>query len=150
MPGNRLFPGGGTSLLPVAHLTCVGHTRSELESILDEYEAAGVHHVLALRGDPADGPRADWVPVEGGLTYASELVELAAARPAMRVGVAAFPEKHPASPSLDHDADVLVAKARAGAELAVTQMPFDSGDRDHDVDQGMMRADGLAHGKLHS
>lgn len=117
-----------TSLLPMAHLTCVGHTRAELEEILDEYAAAGVHHVMALRGDPEGGPRAEWTPTEGGLTYASELVEMVAAREGFRVGVAAFPEKHPTSPSLDHDADVLVAKARAGAEFAVTQMFFRAED----------------------
>ncbi|MBZ5733331.1 methylenetetrahydrofolate reductase [NAD(P)H] [Nocardioides sp. TRM66260-LWL] len=116
-----------TSLLPMAHLTCVGHTREELEAILDEYEAAGVHHVMALRGDPAEGPRAPWTPTEGGLTYAQELVEMAAAR-GFRIGVAAFPERHPASPSLDFDADVLAAKARAGAEFAVTQMFFRADD----------------------
>ena len=65
-----------TSMLPMAHLTCVGHTRAELEEILDEYAAAGVHHVMALRGDPEGGPRAEWTPTEGGLTYASELVEM--------------------------------------------------------------------------
>ncbi|WP_298758977.1 methylenetetrahydrofolate reductase [NAD(P)H] [uncultured Nocardioides sp.] len=117
-----------TSLLPMAHLTCVGHTRAELEEILDEYAAAGVHHVMALRGDPEGGPRAEWTPTEGGLTYASELVEMVAAREDFRVGVAAFPEKHPSSPSLDHDADVLAAKARAGAEFAVTQMFFRAED----------------------
>ena len=117
-----------TSMLPMAHLTCVGHTRAELEEILDEYAAAGVHHVMALRGDPEGGPRAEWTPTEGGLTYASELVEMVAARDDFRVGVAAFPEKHPSSPSLDHDADVLVAKARAGAEFAVTQMFFRAED----------------------
>ncbi|CAB4727952.1 MAG: methylenetetrahydrofolate reductase [NAD(P)H] [Actinobacteria bacterium] len=117
-----------TSLLPMAHLTCVGHTREELESILDEYAAAGVRHVMALRGDPSDGPRAEWTPTEGGFTYASELVELAAARGDFRIGVAAFPERHPSSPSLDHDADVLVAKAAAGAEFAVTQMFFRASD----------------------
>src|SRR6478672_10284231 len=51
-----------TSMTPVAHLTCVGHTRDELESILDTYVAAGVHHLMALRGDPPEGPRADWTP----------------------------------------------------------------------------------------
>ena len=117
-----------TSMLPMAHLTCVGHTRAELEEILDEYAAAGVHHVMALRGDPEGGPRAEWTPTEGGLTYASELVEMVSAREDFRVGVAAFPEKHPSSPSLDHDADVLVAKARAGAEFAVTQMFFRAED----------------------
>jgi len=117
-----------TSLTPMAHLTCVGHTREELEAILDRYAAAGVHHVMALRGDPSDGPRAPWTPTEGGLTYATELVELARSRGDFRIGVAAFPEGHPTAASLDADADVLVAKARAGAEFAVTQMFFRSSD----------------------
>lgn len=116
-----------TELLPVAHLTCVGHTRAELDAILEEYAAGGVRHVMALRGDPEGGPRAEWTATPGGLEYASELVELAAARD-FRVGVAAFPDKHPSSPSLDHDAEVLVAKARAGAEFAVTQMFFTADD----------------------
>ena len=116
-----------TSMTPVAHLTCVGHTRAELEEILDEYAEAGVQHLMALRGDPPDGPRAEWTATEGGFSYASELVELAAARD-FRIGVAAFPEKHPTSPSLDHDVDVLAAKAAAGAELAVTQMFFRAAD----------------------
>lgn len=117
-----------TSMLPMAHLTCVGHTRSELEQILDEYAAAGVHHVMALRGDPTEGPRAEWTPTEGGLDHADQLVELVAARRQFRIGVAAFPERHPSSASLEHDADVLVAKARAGAEFAVTQMFFRAAD----------------------
>lgn len=117
-----------TSLTPMAHLTCVGHTRAELAAILDEYEDAGVGHVMALRGDPTDGPRAPWTPTEGGLTYATELVEMIAERGRFRIGVAAFPERHPASASLDQDADVLAAKARAGAEFAVTQMFFRAED----------------------
>ncbi len=116
-----------TSLLPMAHLTCVGHTAEEVESILDDYERAGVRHVLALRGDPAEGPRAPWTPTEGGFTHAVELVE-AAGRRGFHVGVAAFPERHPGSPSLEHDADVLVAKAQAGAEFAITQMFFRATD----------------------
>jgi methylenetetrahydrofolate reductase (NADPH) len=117
-----------TSLTPVAHLTCVGHTRAELERILDAYAAEGVEHVMLLRGDPSDGPRAPWSPTEGGLTYASELVELARSRGDFRIGVAAFPEGHPSAASLDADADVLAAKARAGAEFAVTQMFFRASD----------------------
>ena len=117
-----------TSLTPVAHLTCVGHTRVELEKILDSYTEAGVHHVMALRGDPPEGPRAAWVPTDGGLTYATDLVELARGRGDFRIGVAAFPEGHPNAESLDQDADVLVAKARAGAEFAVTQMFFRADD----------------------
>lgn len=117
-----------TSMLPVAHLTCVGHTEQEIEGILDTYAAAGVNHVMALRGDPSDGPRAPWTPTEGGLTYATELVDLVRRRGDFRIGVAAFPEGHPTAESLDHDADVLVAKARAGAEFAVTQMFFRAAD----------------------
>ncbi|MFT4286850.1 methylenetetrahydrofolate reductase [NAD(P)H] [Nocardioides sp.] len=117
-----------TSLLPVAHLTCVGHTREELTGILDTYAASGVFHVMALRGDPADGPRAAWTPTPGGLEHAVDLVELARARGDFRIGVAAFPEGHPSSTSLDADAEVLVAKARAGAEFAVTQMFFRAAD----------------------
>jgi methylenetetrahydrofolate reductase (NADPH) len=117
-----------TSLTPVAHLTCVGHTRAELEAILDAYAAAGIEHVMLLRGDPADGPRAEWVATEGGLTYAVELVELARSRGEFRIGVAAFPEGHPRAASRDADADVLCAKAHAGAEFAVTQMFFRTQD----------------------
>ena len=54
-----------TSLTPVAHLTCVGHTREELERILDAYPEAGVQHLMALRGDPSDGPRAPWTATAG-------------------------------------------------------------------------------------
>jgi len=117
-----------TSLTPVAHLTCVGHTREELERILDTYQEVGVQHLMALRGDPSDGPGAPWEPTPGGLNYATELVELARSRGDFRIGVAAFPERHPSSASLDQDADVLVAKARAGAEFAVTQMFFRAAD----------------------
>ena len=117
-----------TSLTAMAHLTCVGHTRPELEEILDSYAGAGIGNVMVLRGDPQEGPRAPWTPTEGGLTYARELVELARARGDFSIGVAAFPEGHPSAASLDHDADVLVAKARAGAEFAVTQMFYRAED----------------------
>jgi methylenetetrahydrofolate reductase (NADPH) len=117
-----------TSLTPVAHLTCVGHTRAELERILDTYQEVGVQHLMALRGDPSDGPRAPWTATPGGLDYATELVELARSRGDFQIGVAAFPERHPSSESLEHDADVLVAKAKAGAEFAVTQMFFRASD----------------------
>ncbi|MFD7077625.1 methylenetetrahydrofolate reductase [NAD(P)H] [Nocardioides sp. NPDC059952] len=117
-----------TELLPVAHLTCVGHTRDEVAGILDSYAAKGVAHVMALRGDPAEGPRAEWTPTLGGLDYAIDVVKLARERGDFRIGVAAFPEGHPSAESLEADADVLVAKARAGAEFAVTQMFFRAAD----------------------
>jgi methylenetetrahydrofolate reductase (NADPH) len=117
-----------TSMLPMAHLTCVGHTKEELEEVLTSYADAGVANVMLLRGDPQEGPRADWTPTEGGFTHAVELVELAAGRGQFSIGVAAFPEGHPSAASLEHDAQVLVDKARAGAEFAVTQMFFDADD----------------------
>lgn len=117
-----------TSLLPVGHLTCVGHTRDELSQILDDYAAAGVRHVLALRGDPSDGPRAPWRPTPGGLAHASDLVELAAGRGDLQVGVAAFALGHPSAGSLAVDAEVLLAKQRAGAAFAVTDMVFRASD----------------------
>ncbi|MET8519612.1 methylenetetrahydrofolate reductase [NAD(P)H] [Nocardioides sp. NPDC004968] len=117
-----------TELLPVAHLTCVGHTRDEVAGILDSYAAKGVEHVMALRGDPAEGPRAEWTPTAGGLDYAIDVVKLARERGDFRIGVAAFPEGHPSAESLEADADVLVAKAKAGAEFAVTQMFFRAAD----------------------
>jgi len=117
-----------TDLVPMAHLTCVGHTVAEIGSVLDSYAEAGVENVMLLRGDPAEGPRAAWTPTEGGLAYAGELVELVAARGGFDIGVAAFPEGHPGAASLDADADVLAAKARAGASFAVTQMFFRASD----------------------
>ncbi|WP_028645710.1 methylenetetrahydrofolate reductase [NAD(P)H] [Nocardioides sp. URHA0020] len=117
-----------TSLTPMAHLTCVSHTREQLEAVLDSYAAVGIGNVMVLRGDPEAGPRAPWTPTDGGLTYAQELVELTRGRGDFSIGVAAFPEGHPSAASLDRDADVLVAKARAGAEFAVTQMFFRASD----------------------
>lgn len=115
-----------TSLVPMGHLTCVGHTREELEAILDSYAEAGVAHVLALRGDPQGGPRAEWTPTVGGFTHASELVELAS--PRFAVAVAAAPNGHPASTSLEQDALALRAKQDAGAEFAITDMVFRTSD----------------------
>ncbi|MEZ5095094.1 MAG: methylenetetrahydrofolate reductase [Nocardioides sp.] len=113
-----------TSLRAMGHLTCVGHTRADLVRVLTSYADAGVHNILALRGDPKDGPSAPWVATEGGLTYARELVELAHQTDDFTVGVAAFPEGHPAADSLERDAWVLAEKARAGADFAVTQLFF--------------------------
>ena len=117
-----------TSLTPVAHFTLVGHTVEEIDRVLDAYVAAGVSNVMVLRGDPAEGPRAEWTPTEGGLTYAAELVERINDRGGFGIGVAAFPEGHPSCASLESDADVLVAKANAGAGFAITQMFFRASD----------------------
>ena len=117
-----------TSLRAMGHLTCVGHTREELVDVLQAYAAAGVRNILALRGDPKEGPAAAWTSTEGGLTYARELVELVHEVGDFSVGVAAFPEGHPSAVSLDADAQVLADKAAAGAEFAVTQLFFRAED----------------------
>jgi methylenetetrahydrofolate reductase (NADPH) len=117
-----------TSLRAMGHLTCVGHTREELVQIVESYRAAGVRNIMALRGDPREGPSAPWEPTPGGLTYASELVELVRELGGFSIGVAAFPEGHPAAESREHDARVLAAKAAAGADFAVTQLFFRASD----------------------
>ncbi len=117
-----------TSMLPMAHLTCVGHTTDELGKILTALAESGVRNVLALRGDPPGGPGTDWVSTEGGIEYASELVELIRRVSDLSVGVAAFPEGHRDSASLDDDVAVLKAKHEAGAEFAVTEMVLRASD----------------------
>jgi methylenetetrahydrofolate reductase (NADPH) len=113
-----------TTLTPVAHLTCVGHTVEELRSIIGGHLASGVRNLMVLRGDPPEGPSAPWTPTAGGFEHAIDLVRLARSLGDVGIGVAAFPEKHPASASLDLDAQVLAAKAAAGADFAVTQLFF--------------------------
>ncbi|MEJ6574627.1 MAG: methylenetetrahydrofolate reductase [Actinomycetes bacterium] len=111
----------------VAHLTCVGSTKDELIEILQQYKAAGIKSILALRGDPVGGPAASWVTTNGGFDYADQLVELAISQGGFDVGVAAFPDGHPASNSnLDNDIDVLIRKEQLGATFATTQFFFES------------------------
>ncbi|WP_203335228.1 methylenetetrahydrofolate reductase [NAD(P)H] [Nocardioides limicola] len=131
-----------TSLLPMAHLTCVGHTSDEVRSILADLTDAGVRNVLALRGDPPAGPGTPWVGTEGGVDYASDLVALIKETVGSCVGVAAFPEGHRDAPTLDDDAKALRAKYDAGAEFAITEMVLRASDyfglveraQDHGVD----------------
>jgi len=113
-----------TTLRPVGHLTCVGHVVDELRRVVGQYADAGVRDLLALRGDPAGGPGTPWVSHPGGIDRAVHLVELVRSLGDFTVGVAAFPEKHPEAADLESDAAILVAKARAGADYAVTQLFF--------------------------
>ncbi|MFL6090838.1 MAG: methylenetetrahydrofolate reductase [NAD(P)H] [Aeromicrobium sp.] len=117
-----------TTLRAVGHLTLVGQSAAEIEGVLKQYAASGVDHVLALRGDPKGGPRAPWEPFPEGMAHAVELVAMAHNLGGFCVGVAAFPEGHPDAPSLDRDAEVLVEKAAAGAEYAITQLFFRASD----------------------
>jgi methylenetetrahydrofolate reductase (NADPH) len=125
-----------TSIPPVPHLTCVGHTEAEVESILERYAAAGVGNILALRGDPPrDQPDYDWS--QGSFRQASDLVAFIkrfnerGLHPDPRgfgIGVAGFPEGHPATPNRVEELDHLKAKIDAGADYICTQLFFDNHD----------------------
>jgi len=117
-----------TTLTPVAHLTCVGASRDEVRQVVGAYAGAGVRNVLALRGDPPGDPGGTFVPHPDGFSRADELVTMIATLGSFCIGVAAYPEAHPESPDLEHDARVLAAKADAGAQFAVTQFFFDAVD----------------------
>lgn len=125
-----------TEIPPVPHLTCVGHSRDEVQAILERYAAAGVSNILALRGDPPrDQPDYDWS--QGDFRYASDLVRFirefneSGAHPDPRgfgIGVAGFPEGHPDTPNRMAELENLKAKVDEGADYICTQLFFDNHD----------------------
>ncbi|WP_460448831.1 methylenetetrahydrofolate reductase [NAD(P)H] [Alsobacter sp. SYSU BS001988] len=115
-----------TALLPAAHLTCVGASRAEVDAVVRDYAAAGVRHIVALRGDPPGGVGAHYAAHPEGYQSTAELVRGVREAGDFEVFVSAYPERHPESPSLQHDLDVLQAKVDAGATRAITQFFFDN------------------------
>ncbi len=117
-----------TNITVVSHLTCVGSTRSEIHDILEKYQAAGIENILALRGDPPKNQK-DFIEPADGFSYATELVHYIKKHfPKMCVGVAGFPEGHPATPNRLQEIEYLKEKVDAGADYIVSQLFFENRD----------------------
>ena len=115
-----------TAMRPAAHLTCVGASREEIRETLKAYHGLGVRHVVALRGDPPTAMDAPYEAHPDGYRATAELVFDAKELGGFEVSVGTYPEKHPQSPTLLHDIDVLKRKVGAGADRAITQFFFDN------------------------
>jgi methylenetetrahydrofolate reductase (NADPH) len=115
-----------TTMKPAAHLTCVGASRGDIRGTLAAYYGAGVRHIVALRGDPPTGLDAAYEAHPEGYRTTAELVAAAKEVGNFEVSVATYPEKHPQSPTLLHDIEVLKRKVEAGADRAMTQFFFDN------------------------
>ncbi len=113
-----------TSLVPAAHLTCIGATREEVDAVARAYWQAGVRHIVALRGDPPHGET--YQPHPGGYAYAADLVAGLKRVADFEISVAAYPETHPGAASPSADLDNLKRKLDAGASRAITQYFFDA------------------------
>jgi methylenetetrahydrofolate reductase (NADPH) len=115
-----------TALTPAAHLTCVAATRAEIDGVIQSYRDAGVRHIVALRGDPTGGVGERYAPHPDGYESSADLVAGIKRAGDIEVSVSAYPEKHPDSPSVDADIDMLKRKVDAGATRAITQFFFDN------------------------
>jgi methylenetetrahydrofolate reductase (NADPH) len=112
---------------PMAHLTCVGSTREEIEAVLDDLKSGGTENVLPLRGDPPKG-ESEFRAVQGGFRYANELVSFIRPQYDFCLGGACYPERHPEAPSHEIDLDNLKRKVDAGVDFLITQLFFDNAD----------------------
>jgi methylenetetrahydrofolate reductase (NADPH) len=115
-----------TNLKPAAHLTCVAATREEIDAVIHAYAEAGVRHIVALRGDPPGGVGTGYAPHAGGYVNAADLAAGIKRLGGFEISVAAYPEKHPNSATIEADIDMLKAKIDAGATRAITQFFFDN------------------------
>jgi methylenetetrahydrofolate reductase (NADPH) len=115
-----------TPLTPAAHLTCVAATREEIDQIVHNYYDVGVRHIVALRGDPVGGAGTRYAPHPDGYENAADLVAGIKRIGDIEVSVSAYPEKHPDSPTVEADIDMLKAKVDAGAGRAITQFFFEN------------------------
>lgn len=115
-----------TSMRPAAHLTCVGASRDEIREVMRAYRDAGVRHIVALRGDPPGGFDAPYAAPPGGYQSTADLIADARRIGDFEVSVGTYPERHPQSPTLLHDIELLKRKVDAGASRAMTQFFFDN------------------------
>jgi methylenetetrahydrofolate reductase (NADPH) len=117
-----------TDLDPVAHLTCVGSTKEQLGELLDEYKAAGIENILALRGDAPEGMDR-FEATAGGFSYATDLTRFIHERGDFSIGVASYPEGHPESKGgVEDDIRYLKMKQDYGADAVITQYFFNNDD----------------------
>jgi methylenetetrahydrofolate reductase (NADPH) len=115
-----------TALRPAAHLTCVAAAKDEIDSVIRSYWDAGVRHIVALRGDPPEGTGSAYAPHPGGYRNGADLTAGIKRIADFEVSVSAYPEKHPDSPDVEADLDMLAAKIDAGATRAITQFFFNN------------------------
>jgi methylenetetrahydrofolate reductase (NADPH) len=113
-----------TPLTGAPHLTCVGASRGEILDIARQYRDGGIRHIVALRGDPAQGTTR-YEPHPDGFAYAADLVAGLRTVADFDISVAAYPEMHPEAPSAQFDLDNLKRKLDAGATRAITQFFYD-------------------------
>jgi methylenetetrahydrofolate reductase (NADPH) len=113
-----------TDLNAAAHLTCVSASKEEVDSVIDDYKAVGVNHIVALRGDMPD--MGLFQPHPNGYSSSVDLVEAIKKHGCFDISVSAYPEKHPESSSFEADINLLKAKIDAGADQAITQFAYDT------------------------
>ena len=116
-----------TDLEVMAHLTCVAQSREEVHQVLERLDAAGLENLIALRGDPPRG-QTDFVPVEGGFQYATELLQHVRENFDFGLAAACYPEGHTESTDLMTDISYAKLKVDRGAEFLITQLFFDNQD----------------------